>query len=393
MRQISILLGAGFSVLDKYPTRWGVNKRLSKIDATEIMVHTGGTALFLNGQKDVNAHWMGLDERNFIQQFLEFYNSEILGDDEFDYEEFFDFYHGLLKGKTKSEKFETFAEEFRSKQTIPTDNMNLISRFHKSFNQLLGSLLTKWPEQVHLAKPYTKYGEFLTMIELLKSQYETIHIHTLNHDLLLEELSHSDAMVGDFCDGYELYGTPFFGMFKEIYPVRLKQFTNNFDKKIRLYKLHGSIDSYIYNFQNKEYISIRKLPGVEINSLKKEYYDENGNLKVDNCWWNYYPDFLSGTTEKIERYKDIHYYAEIFKHFEANLKNSDRLITIGYGLGDSKINEFIEENLLSSKEKKALIIDPKKNDSKIYDFETVEYYGDGLGVSDIDLKRIEEFIK
>ena len=393
MKQISILLGAGFSVPDKYPTRRELNERLSKIDASEIMIHTSGSALFLNGHEDQNAHWMGLKERNFIQLFLEFYNSEILNQKGFDYEDFFDFYHGLLNGNNKSKKFEKFANNFRKKYNVATDNINLLRKFHNSFNQLLGRLLTRWTEPVHLAKPYTKYGEFLTMIELLKSEYDLIHIHTLNHDLLLEELSNSDAMVGDFCDGYELLGTPFFAMYKEIYPVRLKYFTNRFNKKIRLYKLHGSIDSYIYNFKNKEFNSIKILPGVEITSLQKEYLDDKGNLQVDNCWWNYYPDFLSGTSEKIERYKDVYYYAEVFKHFENNLKNSNRLITIGYGLGDSKINEFIEENLLSSIEKKVLIIDPIKNDSKIYNYETVEHYGDKLGVSDIDLKKITEFIK
>ena len=393
MKQISILLGAGFSVPDHYPTRWGINERLSRIDATEIIIHSGGSAFFLDGQVDVNSHWMGVEERNFIQQFLEFYNSEILGEKEFDYEEFFDFYHGLQKEEIKSESFEVFANTFRETNYSNTDNTNLLSRFHNSFNQLLGGLLTKWPKPVHLAKPYTKYAEFLSLIELLKEEYDIIHIHTLNHDLLLEELSHSDAMVGDFCDGYDLIGTPFFGKYKEIYPVRLRYFTNRFDEKIRLYKLHGSIDSYIYNFQNKEYISIKTLPGVDTTTLSKEFLNEKGETEVDRCWWNYYPDFLSGTTEKIERYRDIHYYQRIFNHFENNLKNSNRLITIGYGLGDSKINEFIENNLLSDPSRKVLIIDPKRNESSIYDYESVDHYGNDLGVSDIDLSRIAEFIK
>lgn len=392
MRQISILLGAGFSVPDNYPTRWGVNERLRKIDASEISVDTGGPAIFLNGQIDLNSHWMGVEERNFIQLFLEFYNSEILEQKEFDYEEFFDFYHGLKKGTIKSDKFENFADNFRKMNQVSTDNINLLSSFHNSFNQLLGGLLIRWTEPCHLAKPYTKYGEFLSLIELLKSSYDLIHIHTLNHDLLFEELSHSDAMVGNFCDGYDLSGTPFYGYFKETYPVRLRYFTNRFDKKIRLYKLHGSIDSYIYNFRNEEYYSIKILPGIDTTTLSKEYYNEKGDLVTDSCWWNYYPDFLSGTTEKIERYEDIHYYAEVFRHLEDNLKSSDRLISIGYGLGDSKINEFIERNLLYDSQKKFLIIDPKKNDSNIHNYENVEYYGSELGVSDIDLTRISDFI-
>ena len=182
MSQISILLGAGFSVPDKYPSRGTINARLSKIDASEIMVHTGGAAFFLNGQKDVNSHWMGVRERNFIQSFLEFYNSEILKSSDFDYEEFFDFYHGLMFQELESEPFKNYADQFRSNSRIETDNHQLLSNFHNSFNQLLGSLLTRWPKPVHLAKPYTKYGRFLNLIELLSSKYEKVHIHTINHE-------------------------------------------------------------------------------------------------------------------------------------------------------------------------------------------------------------------
>ncbi len=56
------------------------------------MIHTGGAAMFLNKQVDPNSKVMGVAERSFVQQFLEFYNNEILEGKDFEYEEFFDFY-------------------------------------------------------------------------------------------------------------------------------------------------------------------------------------------------------------------------------------------------------------------------------------------------------------
>ncbi|MEJ0057636.1 MAG: hypothetical protein WDN75_19520 [Bacteroidota bacterium] len=70
----------------------GKSSKAQKIDASEIMIHTGGAAMFLNKQVDPNSKVMGVAERSFVQQFLEFYNNEILEGKDFEYEEFFDFY-------------------------------------------------------------------------------------------------------------------------------------------------------------------------------------------------------------------------------------------------------------------------------------------------------------
>jgi len=392
--ELSFIIGAGFSAPDNYPTRKELNERLRKISHKEIMIHTDGSAMFLNDQPDLNAKWTNVEQKQFVEKFLNYYTSTIIPNIEsFDYESFFDYYQGLHYGRLKCSRFESFADIFRKENNSQIDNTNLLGHFHNTFNQLLASQLMRWPKKVHLAKFYTKYPEFLTFIEEIRDTYDKIHFHSLNHDLLIEELSNSDAMQAELSDGFEELGSPFYSKNNDGLTIRLKRFTNNFSKKFCLYKLHGSIDHYIYNFKNKEYESVKVPYGVSTYDLMKEFTNDNGELEYDRCFWNYYPDFLSGTTEKIASYEEQHFYKPLFDHFIENLKKSDYLISIGYGLGDSKINEFIKENFLNVKSKTMIIITPGKPKSNLFDFENVKYYGLQKGVQHINKLEIEKLMK
>jgi hypothetical protein len=54
--QLSFIIGAGFSAPDKYPTRKELNERLRKITHDEIIIHTDGSAWFLNVCRQANLH-------------------------------------------------------------------------------------------------------------------------------------------------------------------------------------------------------------------------------------------------------------------------------------------------------------------------------------------------
>jgi hypothetical protein len=388
--EISFLLGAGFSVLDNLPMRKEINARLRKISHSEIYIHTDGTALFLNGKEDPNADWMMFTERNFIERLIEYYCSNIIKSiEDFDYEYFFDFYQGFIKGKYVCWRFDEFAESFRSQFNITTDNQNLLMEFHNTFNQLIANLLSRSPKKTHLAKPYSKYPHFLNYIDEIKDSYKLIHFHTTNHDLLLEELAYSDALEGRLSDGFEESGSPYFSKNDDDLTVRLRRFTNNFDNKFRLYKLHGSLDNYVFNFKNKNFEEVKIPYGVRIDELMKEYVDENGKTEYFKCFWNYYPDFLSGAYDKVDRYNESCYYKPTFDHFITNLRNSDILITIGYGFGDFKINEIIKDNFLNESSKRMIVISPKELQVNILETQNVRYYGQNLGVQNISKDRID----
>lgn len=393
--ELSFILGAGFSVPEGYPTRKEINKRMRKISHKEIMIHTDGTALFLNEFHDINAEHTNVEEKLFVEEFINYYTSRIIDKiDSFDYEYFFDYYQGLIKGKYKCCVFEKFMNNFRQKYNTKTDNLNLLSGFHNTFNQLIESLLSKGKSaDLFLHKPYQKYPNFLNYIDNIKDSFSKIHFHTLNHDLLLEELANSDA-IGQLSDGYELSNSAFFSkQYKDKSEVQLEIFTNKFDTKFCLYKLHGSIDHYIFDVDEENKVSIKIPYGVDYASITKRQINDKNEVTSELCFWNYYSDFLSGTTEKILSYGKHYYYKIIFDNFINNLEKSIFLICIGYGLGDSMINEFIIKYFLSNKDKKMLIVTPHKPKSELFDYPNVIYYGENRGIESLNLEEIKELMK
>ena len=110
MDNISFIIGSGFSEPAGFPTASKINERLRQIHATEICKDTGGGAFFLNSDTDPNSHWMGVKERNFIQEFIEFY---IAKGAEFHYECFYDYYHEYLINNNYPEDLTAFFTRFR----------------------------------------------------------------------------------------------------------------------------------------------------------------------------------------------------------------------------------------------------------------------------------------
>lgn len=405
MKHLSFLLGSGFSIPDGYPPTSQINNRLKEIDQNEIHIHTSGSAWFLNGQEDRNA-WSRTEEKLFVQRFLEFYNNKIISGEEFNYEKFYDFYNELRRTDNLNEKCSKFFDDFRKESGQEYDHYNFLLNFHDTFSQLLASLLLiKWPEPVSLLRPYQRnYSEFLELLDDLGQEYK-VHIHSLNHDLLMERFAHTETLGNKFSDGFEEYGSPFYGyhtLYKKVnkceieepvahYTVRLRRFTNEFSKQFCLYKLHGSIDQYVFNYENKEYTTIKLLYGISNHELFKEIKNDKGDLEYYRGHTEVYPDFLSGTSTKILNYDRQVYYKPIFDHFIDNLKNSQTLIVIGYGFEDSKINEFIENNFLSDSRKKMIVIDVKKPSNPLVDKENVILILNSI--SDIISSEITRVIK
>lgn len=189
------------------------------------------------------------------------------------------------------------------------------------------------------------------------SENGTVHIHTLNHDLLFEKLSYTSYLEANVDDGFEEMGSPYFGKLTNGYKVRLRYFADKFEKKFRLYKLHGSIDQIKFYSNDNSIKAIKTVKGVGITEFYKEYADSDGILKYENCWINYHADFLSGTTEKIKMYGNEYYYQTIFNHFKANLNKSKYLIIIGYSFRDPEINRMINDNFVADRGK-IIVIDP-----------------------------------
>lgn len=402
MKPISFLLSSGFSIPDGYPSTSQLNEKLKKINANEIKIHTSMSARFLiAGEEDLNP-WSGREDKLFVQRFLEFYNEQILDGKDFHYEDFYDFYIELHKTETLDAKCQKFFDEFRKESGQEDDHHNFIMRFNYTFNQLVYKKLYRWPEQVSFANECEpSYAEFLNLLEDLKKDYK-IHFHSLNHDLLVEKLAHSFTIGQNFSDGFEELGSPFYGdhqhsekvgekiITKVVHPVRLRRFTNEFSKQFCLYKLHGSVDNYDFNFENKEYTMIKVPYGIQKESLRKEYFNKEGKRDYYSDFFQITPDFLSGTTTKVLSYNRGHYYKSLFNYFTDNLIESEYLIVIGYGFGDNKINEYLVDAFLDDEKKRMIVIDIRKPQSDLMEYKNVRFIK--KSISDIHKDEIYEML-
>ncbi|WP_186758203.1 SIR2 family protein [Echinicola salinicaeni] len=391
MAIISFLLGSGFSIPEGLPSVRQLNKRMGKIHESEILIHTDEHAMFLNGQNDPN-RWSRKHERLFLQEFLEFYNNEVIDNpDHFHYETFYDFYSGYLRERENNDLIEKFNIEFNSryfKGSQPTRNCrSRIEDFNRSFNQLLGSQLhnKKYFEDVGISGHYP-YNPFFRFIgDLLRDH--NIKVHTLNHDLFFDWVGrHHSDLFEHFSDGFELAGSPFYGslihdfrngneIVHKSYKVKLERYTGIYDGKLSLFKLHGSIFNKII-YRNNEAVRIKSNYAIS-SYLEEVFNDETNKHEFQHTWDDVSPDFLSGTTEKTIRYVEDEYYVNLFNHFERNLQQSEILIVIGYGFQDPGINEYLTQHFLS-KGKKMVVIDPYKPKTDLIDKYKAVYIPHGV---------------
>lgn len=373
---ISFLLGSGFSVPAGIPCVSAINERLSKINESEIFIHTDQHAFFLNGQ--VNENWrQNRVERLFVQDFLEFYNAEFLRDGEsFHYETFYDFYSFYLVQGENREIIEDFYQRFLKKHNIDPefhhrDCYNMVSDFNRTFNQLLASLIHKVEHEDEVScSSYYPYDEFIAFLVSVMGKYD-VKVHTLNHDILFEHIcTNHTKLWQNFSDGYEDAGSPFYGILyqnfdvadkiiRKKYIVKVKQFTEEFFKPVCLFKLHGSVKNYLLYTTGHSSKAVRIKGVYAVSQYQMECTnEETGQKWMDHVYNEVSPDFLSGTTNKIRYYTDDPYYKNLFDHFEENLSKSEKLIIVGYGFRDDGINEIIKASY--KKGKTIIIIDPKR---------------------------------
>ena len=215
-----------------------------------------------------------------------------------------------------------------------------------------------------------------------------------DHDLFFESFNNTAFLEGSLSDGFEELGSTYYGKLTKdsrSYMVRLQRYTGNYHGNFRLYKLHGSLDYELY-YQNEkgQLLSdtyLKSKYGIGSTELYKEIKNEKGDLAYENCWINYHPDFLTGTTSKIERYTEPLLFNKLFQLFKENLENADGLIIIGYGAKDEEVNRIILKHF-DYKNKKSYVIDPFAG-QKVKDFANL--IGAKLITEQLEKIKIEEF--
>lgn len=356
MKQISILIGAGFSANYGYPIGNTLNEKIINLkDSNFCITPDGSLCLLQEGREDPYNYSSYYLNKIFFLELVSFYKKVNV----FHYEDFYD--HCKLYMNSENVAYNGFYNDFKAKNPGCTDSYNMLVQSIKILNQLVSTYLTDkdgnnyYHEAAFQSKPsFEGYTGFLNWIEEILRD-SLIHVHTLNHDLFFERLNLTEWLGGDITDGFTELGSPYFGGIDKN-KVRLSFYADKYNSNLRLYKLHGSIDQYPFHVKSSidNYVKIRW--GVGNTELYKEIFNAKSEPEYINDWINYHSDFLTGTTSKIIRYKEP-FYQHLFEYFEKNLMASDELVIIGYSAKDSEVNEMIEKNF-DYKQKPIKVVNP-----------------------------------
>lgn len=169
---------------------------------------------------------------------------------------------------------------------------------------------------------------------------EKINIFSLNHDLIIEQILEHKSK--DFQDGFELKNG-------------FQEFTDNFsdNNKINFLKLHGSIDWFNVNYSGRNFYVNNK--DAQIESMIKRYSEGSQELLLIND-----RAFLTGTQNKYEEYL-MSIYSDLKWHYKRLLKDTEKLIVIGYSFGDYGVTTEIRNWMHKKMDAKLIIIDPNAN--------------------------------
>lgn len=342
---ISFLLGAGFSVPIGYPSakclglvvKQIINNEVNKIE--EIISRTMYTGHF---------------RAKIFQTMIHHYESD---HNNFNYEDFYEYIDYCCKNEAIGKEL----SKYEQGKCICKMNRNYQAMYQ---NYLYPLLMDRCGRQIYEKTDtdvFDIYSCFLQSLNFLLKKKYVINVHTLNHDLLFESFKYHPIINNEISDGYSLNDSPYSGItkFKEV--VKLPYYKGEYNKKIRLYKLHGSIDQYAYYTGSQNgYMSydnhIKVSNEIDTN---KELIKECNGFKDEFSFLDIVPDFLTGNKSKGKAYNKK-YYEELFSHFKNNLNNAECLIIIGYSGNDTEINERIKDNF-DYRNKQSFIFDPFPN--------------------------------
>ncbi len=392
MSNISFVIGSGFSYPRKIPGVTELGELLSKTKSDNLYYHTSqsvsrvySTGLELSGLNRVY--------NEFYEEFLIFYLGK---NTNFNYEVFFDYYYSLYRSGAYDENFKCFVENFLNNAGRENYSVkNLLRNFHNIYSHLVSDFLKVeefYNESSH--QNALLYGSFLWLINRILLG-RVVNIHTSNHDLLVEDiLNKSSVLQGKFSDGYTSLGSKYFAevLFESAkirvrHKVRLRFFSDEYKESLRLFKLHGSVDTFI--FQAKDETRIKNVPGIWDYFMEET--NENGGLVYSRIHADEkYPEFLTGKKSKSSYFYEKKYFKKLFNHFRNNISECDALIIVGYGFGDELINKCILDKF-DFRNKLLIVIDVAEKESLIrrlsVDIENFHYFNksiDDLNENDVE---------
>jgi hypothetical protein len=335
-KKISILLGSGVSLFSDLPN---VKKITDTILSTDSVSRNSDMNYYMY-TKPVSCNYVASIQvlLDYLKDIIEKYHDHAKIRYGFNYEELY----YLLTQLSESE-----SKEYENPALFP-----LIQQIQKYFANEISLHDNDLTRYLNEAKRYIHYiiyqllqlsngnvSQFDIITKLLKLTPD-LDIYTLNHDILLETYFAQKKL--DFNVGFEKSD--------KIYFFNKGLIENN--QGINLFKLHGSIDWFIFQDKNG-YSNLYRVP-LDYDAQIDRYYTLDERLNFTDGL----PYFLIGTFNKMMNYLGG-YYEIVFDTFKKRILDSQKIIISGYGFCDKGINTRIT-HFAHQPDKELVIIHPDK---------------------------------
>lgn len=203
---IVLLLGSGFSVPCGMPTGKQLNDRILHINKEPITISWDGR---LGVSADGVEHKTNSPQDralDFLYSLMQFYANKV---GNFDYEQFYDF---MNSKKIREPEYIEMAKPYL---TDTIDYNQLLTNIDPIYNQIIDFVLGKYrktelQDGEFAEDKFLKYKNFVSWLNK-ESENKVIDIFTLNHDLLIENLSKGNWLSEKISDGFDDYRSRYYG--------------------------------------------------------------------------------------------------------------------------------------------------------------------------------------
>lgn len=350
---LTVILGAGFSANAEMPTSRAIAERFNR-DLKEKLLSASSSEWFWIDNKDETSIHNGRLNYNYIAYsyvFNELVKRYVADRGGFIYYE--DFYQFIIDNFKSSDWIEELFE--KAKTSLLTDKpffleeknkeyykSYLFAFDHKQFqkvsdilNYLIGDILSVIPKNdAELKAIYQRFIDYIT-------QFESVDIFTLNHDLLLERVLELNGLK--YSKGFNVEDSPI-----SHNDLSVPYFNNTFNEKIKIHKLHGSLD--FFQFRHYEKNGMWLQPTGEYDYyLTTNYSTKHNSIRINpntkEILQDYNPDivpkFITGT-KKLDIIDSDFLFKKLFQNFGEIISKTENLLISGYSFSDDHLNEKLK---------------------------------------------------
>lgn len=356
MKKLIVLLGAGFSYPAGLPLANDIRARFDRDQKSKLLRMGSGEWLWEDDKDDTTKHngHLGFDQLAYsyiLDEIVKTYNKEI--EDFYNYEVFF----AYIMEKFKD--IDWFKEVYkRAKATLIIDKPYLIEepvphsgylmildndpylqQLAQIINYLISDLLFIKADKIDEA--FQDYQIFLEYID----QFDRVDIYTLNHDLLLEGLLQRAGVN---------YSRGFTDINSEIQyeDQPLKVFKNDFTERIKVHKLHGSLDYFRfehYEDRGRMFLqSTGKYNYFTTNDYRAKHFatrvDPKTKRVIQDMNFDITPKFITGTNKSEIIGNDL-MYSHLLQNFKDSIESAETILISGYSYGDEHVNKELQKRI------------------------------------------------